>query len=612
MLLGELGVWTLLDSFSGSEAIAFAQRVEERGYSALWLPEAVGCDPFNWAAYLAGHTDGLCFATGIANIYARDPMTMKANWKTLSRLAPGRFVLGLGVSHQHLVQRARGHTYEKPLSTMRAFLDALDSSIFMGGEPESDAPIVLAALRDRMLGLAAERTAGAHPYFVTPEHTAHAREVMGPDAWLCPEQMVLLETDASKAREAARKHMAIYVGLPNYQNNLKQFGFTDEDFADGGSDELVDAIVCWGTEAQIADRIEAHRKAGADHVCIPAAGSGRAPGRSPTRRSWRRWRPPEWFGPGPAQSATGRNHGAAAISSSRSASASSPSSVSVMESRTRVTPSSSSSSTKDASGICSGSAITVTSKGSSSLRSARLRCSRRVLTISRVRSRSVAVPSQPSPKVPARRRASGPPPAIRIGTRPACRLGLEAGGSEVVEAAVELRCLLVPEATQHLDLLFEPGAAGGEVATAGAELLLEPPGAHAEQEASPGLHVEGRGSASGGEDLAQREQTDGGPDDESGGGGGDGRAGNEGVDEGPIRVEDGRVLLVDRMPDRGRSTLGIRGCSPSQTDSKPRRSASRASGTFCSGSMESVVPNFIACDPERNHGPRRARRDLQP
>jgi probable F420-dependent oxidoreductase len=266
--IGRLGVWSWLDAFSAPEAAAFARRLEEWGYSALWIPEAVGRDPFSFISYLAAETEKLIFATGIANIYARDAMTLKAIHKTVSELAPDRFVLGLGVSHEHLVAKVRGHTYKKPVTTMRNHLEAMEAAIYMGASAKEDAPIVLAALRDRMLGLAAERTRGAHPYFVPPEHTAHAREIMGPDAWLCPEQMVLLETDASKAREIARANMKVYVGLPNYQNNLRNFGYDDADFADGGSNRLVDAIVAWGDEQAISNRIKAHHDAGATHVCI--------------------------------------------------------------------------------------------------------------------------------------------------------------------------------------------------------------------------------------------------------------------------------------------------------------------------------------------------------
>lgn len=266
--VGRLGVWAWLDGLSAPEAADFACQLEDWGYTALWIPEAVGRDPFALIGYLAAKTSELVLATGIANIYARDPMTAKAILKTCGELAPGRFVLGLGVSHGHLVAGVRGHEYGRPLSTMRAYLEGIDSALYMGREPEVEAPIVIAALRDKMLALAAEKTRGAHPYFVPPEHTAHAREVLGPDAWLCPEQMLLLETDATRARTIARASMKTYTRLPNYQNNLRQFGFGDDDFEGGGSDRLVDAIVAWGDEKKIWERVQAHYDAGADHVCI--------------------------------------------------------------------------------------------------------------------------------------------------------------------------------------------------------------------------------------------------------------------------------------------------------------------------------------------------------
>jgi probable F420-dependent oxidoreductase len=243
--IGRLGVWTWLDGFSAPEAAEFANQLEEWGYSALWIPEAIGRDPFSLIGYLAAKTDRLVFATGIANIYARDATTSKAILKTCAELAPGRFVLGLGVSHGHLVAGVRGHEYKKPLSTMRAYLEAIESALYQGREPEIEAPIVLAALRDKMLGLAAEKTRGAHPYFVPPEHTARAREVMGPDAWLCPEQMVLLESDATRARAIARLNM-----------------------------KMCDEKTIW-------DRVQAHYDAGANHVCIQPF---RTDGPGPDRR----------------------------------------------------------------------------------------------------------------------------------------------------------------------------------------------------------------------------------------------------------------------------------------------------------------------------------------
>jgi len=278
MNLGKIGVWTWLDHLSANEAAEFAQRVESWGYSALWIPEAVGRDPFALIGYLAARTERIILATGIANIYARDPMATKAIWKTVSELAPNRFILGLGVSHQHLVQRTRGHDYGKPLSAMRNYLEAMEKALYMGREPEQDAPIVLGALRDKMLQLSATAAQGAHPYLVTPEHTKRARGVIGPDALLCPEQMVLAETDETNARKVARANLKVYVGLPNYQNNLRQFGFSDEDFAGGGSDRLVDALVCWGEPEKIAAHIRAHLDAGANHVCIQAYRADGAPG----------------------------------------------------------------------------------------------------------------------------------------------------------------------------------------------------------------------------------------------------------------------------------------------------------------------------------------------
>lgn len=268
MQLGRLGVWTFLDLMPAAEAAGFAQRIEALGYSALWHPEAVGRDPFALLGYLAARTERLILATGIANIYARDAMTMRAIQQTVGELSNGRFILGLGVSHQHLVSKLRGHEYQKPVPTMSAYLDAMQAALYVGLQPAEPTPIVLAALRPAMLRLARDKARGAHPYFTSPEHTAKARQILGPDAWLAPEQKVLLETDPAKARALARSAMQIYLGLPNYQNNLRWIGFSEADWADGGSDRLVDAIVAWGDEAAVRQRIQAHLDAGADHVCI--------------------------------------------------------------------------------------------------------------------------------------------------------------------------------------------------------------------------------------------------------------------------------------------------------------------------------------------------------
>jgi len=282
MQLGRLGVWTWLDALPAAEAAAFARQVEAWGYSALWVPEAIGRDPFGLLGFLAASTSRLVLATGIANLYARDPIATRAAQLTLAELSGGRFLLGLGVSHAPMVQGLRGHVYGKPVATMRAYLEAMEKAPWAGPKPPEAPPIVLGALRPHMLALAAERAQGAHPYNVTPEHTARARKILGPRAWLCPEQMVLLERNPSDARRLARQNLAIYLGLENYQQNLRWLGFGDDDFANGGSDRLVDAIVAWGDEKAIAARIRAHHDAGADHVCIQAFRPDGTPG--PDRR----------------------------------------------------------------------------------------------------------------------------------------------------------------------------------------------------------------------------------------------------------------------------------------------------------------------------------------
>jgi probable F420-dependent oxidoreductase len=268
MQLGPLGVWFFTDTFPAPEALAFAQRVEALGYSALWLPEAVGREPFAHCGFLLAGTERLIMATGIASIYARDPMTARQGQLTLAEQSGGRFLLGLGVSHAPMVEGVRGHSYGKPVATMRDYLERMEKAPFAGARPAEEPPTVIAALGPKMLELAREKTQGAHPYFVPPEHTAKAREILGDGPWLCTEQKVLLERDPSRARELARKAAAIYLGLPNYRNNLMRLGFTPDELDNGGNDRVIDAIVAWGDEKAIETRIRAHRDAGADHVCI--------------------------------------------------------------------------------------------------------------------------------------------------------------------------------------------------------------------------------------------------------------------------------------------------------------------------------------------------------
>jgi probable F420-dependent oxidoreductase len=264
-----IGIWTFdLESQPSAKAKEAVAELEELGYGAVWFGEAVGREALTNAGVLLAGSKRIVVATGIANIYARDPLAMSAGQKTLAEAYPNRFLLGLGVSHVPLVEKLRGHVYEKPVATMRAYLDAMDRAMFQAVPPSTRPLRVLAALGPKMLELAAERADGAHPYNVTPEHTAQARKILGPNPMLCPEQAVILETDASKARQIGRKFLQVYLKLPNYRNNWIRLGYSEEDCNNGGSDRLVDALIAWGDVGAIRDRVRAHHAAGADHVCI--------------------------------------------------------------------------------------------------------------------------------------------------------------------------------------------------------------------------------------------------------------------------------------------------------------------------------------------------------
>ena len=267
--LGSIGIWTRqLEDQPAAKAQEAAAELEQLGFGAIWFGEAYGREAFTHAGLLLAATRRIVIATGIANIYARDPVTMAAAQKTLAEAYPDRFVLGLGVSHVPLVEQMRGHRYEKPVPTMRAYLDAMDKAPYRAAPPTSKPIRMLAALGPKMLQLAAERTEGAHPYNVNPEHTAQARGILGSGPYLCPEQAVVLETDAAKARQIGRAFLGIYLGLPNYANNFLRLGFDEADLQNGGSDRLIDAIIGWGDLYAIRNRIRAHQSAGADHVCI--------------------------------------------------------------------------------------------------------------------------------------------------------------------------------------------------------------------------------------------------------------------------------------------------------------------------------------------------------
>jgi probable F420-dependent oxidoreductase len=270
MKLGKLGVWAAMDALTAAEGAAFAKRVEAWGYAALWLPESRGRDVMVHSSWLLANTAKLVVAPGIANIYARDAMAMANGQRALAEQSGGRFLLGVGVSHVPSVEGIRGHVYGKPVATMRAYLDAMKAAPYGAPEPPERPLTILAALGPRMLALSASDADGAHPYNVTPEHTAEARRILGPGKLLCPEVWVLLETDPAKARALGRQALANYLRLDNYLNNWRRLGFDEADLSGGGSDRLIDETVAWGDAGRIRARLQQHWDAGADHICIQA------------------------------------------------------------------------------------------------------------------------------------------------------------------------------------------------------------------------------------------------------------------------------------------------------------------------------------------------------
>lgn len=252
-------------------AADLAAELEDLGYTALWIPDSGG-DVFGAVENLLAATKTATIATGILNLWMHEPEETAVEHARLSAVYERRFLLGIGVSHARLIDAAEAGRYRKPVARTREFLDALDAA-------PTPVPVddrVLAALGPKMLELACDRAAGAHPYLVTPDHTNVARQALGPEKLVLPEQGVVLETDPDRARMIARRHLANYLTLPNYTNNWKRFGFTDEDLADGATDRLVDALVAWGDEAAIARRVQEHRDAGADHVCLQVLGEDRS------------------------------------------------------------------------------------------------------------------------------------------------------------------------------------------------------------------------------------------------------------------------------------------------------------------------------------------------
>ncbi len=260
-------LWAAPETLDAPALADLARRCEELGYRRLWLGETFGRDPFAQAAHLGAATTTLGIATGIANVYNRHPGVMKQGAYTIAEQTSGRFTLGLGVSSPVIVNKFRGLDYDKPLSYMRSYLDAMDEARYISVPPENPPPVLLAALGPKMLELAAEQTQGAHPYNVTPEHTAFAREVMGPDAELAVEQKVLLSQDPELARATGAKVMKFYAAAPGYRNCWKRLGFSDDDI-DNMEPRFVDAMVAWGDVDTIEARLQAHADAGATEVCV--------------------------------------------------------------------------------------------------------------------------------------------------------------------------------------------------------------------------------------------------------------------------------------------------------------------------------------------------------
>jgi len=267
MDLGRVGIWHVFDGVPPKETRSAVAEIERFGFKTVWIPEAGGREAFVSSSVILDATDSLIAATGIANLHMREPMSMNAGWQTLSDAFPGRFLLGIGVSHQPLVEGVIGTTYSKPYSTMVKYLDGMDAGLYFGTKPEVAPVRVLAALGPKMLKLAAERTSGAHPYFVPVEHTKFAREILGPSPMLNTELAVVITKDLDEGRRIAREYMATYLRLPNYTNNLKRFGWTDQDIEEN-NDRLLDAIVPVGDIDYVTTRIKAHLDAGASHVCV--------------------------------------------------------------------------------------------------------------------------------------------------------------------------------------------------------------------------------------------------------------------------------------------------------------------------------------------------------
>jgi probable F420-dependent oxidoreductase len=268
MEIGKLGAFCFMDAMPAPESAAFSRRIERMGYKVIWTPEAWGREPFAHGGYVLANTERLIYATGIANVWVRDPAAMASAARTLAELAPDRFILGIGVSHRSLVEDLRGHKYVKPLSYLTDYIPRMKSSLYNAVAPRTEPPLVIASLHPKSLALAAREADGTHTYMCLPPHTTQARAIMGPDKWVCASVVVIMERDAARARARAREHLSFYANQDNYRRILISQGFTAADFENGCSDRLIDAVVAWGSEDKIKERIDAQLAAGANHVCL--------------------------------------------------------------------------------------------------------------------------------------------------------------------------------------------------------------------------------------------------------------------------------------------------------------------------------------------------------
>jgi probable F420-dependent oxidoreductase len=279
--IGGLGVLAYADTMTGPECVEFANAVEGLGYSVLWLPETFGRDPFVMSTYILSATRRITVGTAIANVWKREPMATAAAARNLAELYENRFILGLGVSAGPFMLR-NGLRYDKPVEYVREYLSRMKSAPYKAPMPKEEPPVVLAGLRPRMLRLAATDSDGVITALTPPAMIARMRTVLGPSKRLLAQQMVMLETDAEKARTAIREFMRFYMNAPPYRRHFADLGFNDDDMKHGGSDRLLDSIIAWGDKDVLHERIKAHRQAGADHIYLIPLGASR--GRLPEMR----------------------------------------------------------------------------------------------------------------------------------------------------------------------------------------------------------------------------------------------------------------------------------------------------------------------------------------